>query len=113
VIFEERFFTKIAGNHATAVFPADWPLFEGHFPGNPVVPAYVLVGLVLAHAERLTGPATLVALDKMKLARPLPPDVEIESELAITLGPLVKVRAQLSSAGSSVGTIDLSLRVGP
>jgi len=112
VIFEERFFREVTANRATALFPADWPLFEGPSPGTPVVPAYVRVGLVLAHAERVVGPATLVSLDKMKLARPLLPDTEITSELAITTGPTTKVRAQLSSAGSAVGTIDLSLRVG-
>jgi len=111
VIFEQRFFQEIDGSHARAVFPADWPLFQGHFPAHPVVPAYVLVGFVLAHAERLLGPATLVSLDKMKLARPLLPDTEVESEITFTMGPLMRVRSQLSSAGSSVGTIDLSLRV--
>ncbi len=114
MLFEPAFFQEVTPERATAVFPADWPIFAGHFPGRPVVPAYALVGLVLAHAERALGaPVALETLDRMKLARALAPGEPVLSELEpIAQGAVVKVRARLSSGGSEVGTVSLSARVG-
>jgi len=82
------------------------------------VPAYALVGLVLAHAERTLGAeATLVGLDRMKLTRGIGPGEPVTSELAPVggapaQGAVVKVRATLSTSGGEIGMVALSLRVG-
>lgn len=34
---------------------ADHPSFEGHFPGNPIVPGVVLLDAVIANVELATG----------------------------------------------------------
>ena len=35
--------------------PADFPFFEGHFPGHPILPGVVALGWLLAGAERFLG----------------------------------------------------------
>jgi len=114
VLFEPAFFLESTPRVAIAAFPAAWPIFGGHFPGRPVVPAYALVGLVLAHAERALGaPVALETLDRMKLARAVAPGEPVTSELEpIAQGAVVKVRARLSSGGAEVGSVSLSARVG-
>ncbi len=39
----------------TFTVPADHPLFEGHFPGHPILPGVVTLGWMLAAAERFLG----------------------------------------------------------
>jgi 3-hydroxymyristoyl/3-hydroxydecanoyl-(acyl carrier protein) dehydratase len=116
VLFENHFLRDVSAARATAVFPAEWPLFAGHFPGQPIVPAYALVGFVLAHCEHaLGGPGELASLDRMKLSRGLGPGEPVSSELAIEKrqDAVVTVRSRLSSADSSeIGVVILSMRVG-
>jgi 3-hydroxyacyl-[acyl-carrier-protein] dehydratase len=113
VIFSRDFFTELTSARASAVFPESWPVFAGHFPGRPIVPAYALVGLVLAHAEHALGPLSLTGIDRMKLARPLGPGASVVSELATERqGETVKLRASLSAEGELVGTLVLSARQG-
>jgi hypothetical protein len=117
MLFEISFFRSIGPLRATAAFPRTWPIFEGHFPTTPVVPAYALVGLVLAHAEHaLSCPVEIDSLTRLKLARAVGPDEEIVSELSPLerQGDVVTVRSRLSlsASGSEVGTISLLARVG-
>ncbi|MEZ0227916.1 MAG: hypothetical protein ACAI25_04775 [Planctomycetota bacterium] len=115
MLFDPTYFRDLTPARATAVFPADWPLFAGHFPGRPVVPAYVLIGLVLAHAEHALGSSLeLHGVDRMKLSDGVEPDELVTSELEppTPQGDLVTVRSRLSSAGSEVGTFTISARVG-
>ncbi len=35
--------------------PVDYPFFEGHFPGHPILPGVVALGWMLAGAERFLG----------------------------------------------------------
>ena len=39
----------------TFAVPVDHPLFEGHFPGHPILPGVVALGWMLAAAERFLG----------------------------------------------------------
>ncbi len=127
MIFSPEHFRELTPERATAVFPASWPVFAGHFPGSPVVPACTLVGLVLAHAESSLGPLALAAIDRMKLARGVGPDEPVTSELTIERQEPgerqrqeagkhqeagVKLRSRLSSASGEVGTLVISARVG-
>jgi 3-hydroxyacyl-[acyl-carrier-protein] dehydratase len=100
------------GASARAVFPASWPVFAGHFPGRPIVPAYALLGLVLALAEAAHGAALAIAsVDRMKLTRSFGPGEPVSCSLQWE-GEL-RVRAQLSTAsGEAAGMVLLSLREG-
>lgn len=71
-------------HRATFVVPPDHPAFPGHFPGNPVVPAVVLLEFVeRALAQALGRPVRIGAIPTMKFQRPLPPATPFEVELTL------------------------------
>jgi 3-hydroxymyristoyl/3-hydroxydecanoyl-(acyl carrier protein) dehydratase len=107
MLFSKEFFTS----PETAVFPASWPLFAGHFPGDPVVPAYALLGLVHAIAEREVGrPLEVARCERLKLARAVRPGEAVRCELEVEpAGAGVRVRARLSKDSGAVGTATLVL----
>jgi 3-hydroxymyristoyl/3-hydroxydecanoyl-(acyl carrier protein) dehydratase len=74
----------VAEHRARSRIPADHPCLAGHFPGNPVVPAVVLLDL-MAHAlrEALGGSARVTALPAAKFLRPLRPEQDFEIVLQI------------------------------
>lgn len=68
---------------ASFIVPADHPAFPGHFPGNPMVPAVVLLEFVeRALAQALGRTVRIGAIPTMKFQRPLPPATPFEVELA-------------------------------
>ena len=99
---------KASGN---AVVPCDWPGFGGHFPGAPVVPAWILLGLVVALAEDAAGEALeLRGIDRAKLLRPLGPGDEVSCEVEIaSYEDAVEARARLFAAVGAVGSVALRL----
>ena len=103
-----------ASARGEACLPASWAGFAGHFPGRPVVPAYVLLGLVRAVAAVACGEeAAIASVERVKLTRPVGPDETITCAVAVEpRGALSAVRAQLSVAAGPVGTVSLSIRVG-
>jgi 3-hydroxymyristoyl/3-hydroxydecanoyl-(acyl carrier protein) dehydratase len=57
-----------------AVIDSSHPALPGHFPGNPIVPAVVLLERVAAAIEDAYGPqARLVRLPAVKFLAPLAP----------------------------------------
>ena len=57
-----------------AVIDSAHPALPGHFPGNPVVPAVVLLERVAEAIERAFGPQTrLLRLASVKFLAPLAP----------------------------------------
>jgi 3-hydroxyacyl-[acyl-carrier-protein] dehydratase len=68
----------------TAKVPADHPCLPGHFPGNPVVPAVVLLEEVQAALSKvLSRPVRIAGLPAVKFLRPLAPDIAFEVALDI------------------------------
>ena len=67
----------LLANDATSVtyrVPADHPAFEGHFPGNPILPGIVQLRLFLLSANRLTGKEwKLKEVQRAKFLRPVLP----------------------------------------
>jgi len=62
--------------------PTDPFYCEGHFPGAPVVPAYVLLNFALAEAKRLPGWAGWCgSVQTAKFLAPVQPGDELELNL--------------------------------
>lgn len=56
--------------------PNNAPCLDGHFPGNPIVPGAVLLGMAeTALAER---GITIARVQRIKFLRPLAPDTSVE-----------------------------------
>lgn len=80
---------------ADAVYQRDFtiahehPSLPGHFPGNPVVPGVVVLGEVLAAAERLTGARIgALRLPQVKFVQPLLPGQPARIEMERSGGRL-------------------------
>lgn len=54
-------------------FAADSPFLAGHFPGNPVVPAVVMLAELIDWTESEVG-RTVVGVDSSRFRKPLKPD---------------------------------------
>jgi len=66
-------------HRASALVPAAHPCLAGHFPGNPIVPAVVLLERVLDAVQAWRGPQwRLQRLLSAKFLMPLRPDVRFE-----------------------------------
>ena len=53
--------------------------FSGHFPGNPILPAFVQILMALTLTEKFKGcPLKMVSIEKAKFRIPIRPDQEIE-----------------------------------
>ena len=60
-------------------FPQPFIAFQGHFPGNPVLPAFAQVRVVLAMlASAWRNPVVLERLDKAKFREPLRPGQSVQ-----------------------------------
>ena len=60
------------------LFPSDFIGFSGHFPGYPILPAFVQILMALTLVEELIGgPLELAAIEKAKFLLELRPNQEI------------------------------------
>ena len=67
------------GRRAEFVVPEDHPCLAGHFPGNPLVPAVVILDFVIDLAERWLGPWLRVSgISQAKFLAPLMPTERAE-----------------------------------
>ena len=54
--------------------PADCPYFEGHFPGEPILPAIGQLELITTALAKLGEPArTISVIDVLRMSRPVGP----------------------------------------
>jgi 3-hydroxymyristoyl/3-hydroxydecanoyl-(acyl carrier protein) dehydratase len=66
---------------------AELPAFQGHFPGDPVVPGVVLVDWAIRLGQEAFGSqGTFAGLDQIKFLEPVRPGGEVELVVALERG---------------------------
>lgn len=106
---------------------ANEPFFQGHFPGNPIMPGVLIVeamaqvGGVLArlsidglHEEENTSAVYFMSMDKVKFRRPVVPGDQIKFELqALRTGSRVwKLAGKAVVEDSLVAQAELMATIG-
>lgn len=108
--------------HATAVVPEKSPVFEGHFPGYPLVPGVLLIEtmaqasgfLVLAKTD-LSAMPFLMSVDGAKMRSFVEPNavLDIEALLEHDGSGYAVTKARITSAGKKVCDAQLKLKTVP
>ena len=60
------------------VYDKDHPVFEGHFPGHPVVPAAALLAEAVTAAHKALPERRVVGVVAAKFFAPLGPEMEVD-----------------------------------
>lgn len=91
-------------------FAPSLPLFAGHFPGRPLLPAVLQVEMVRQAVEAATETSwRIAAVVNARFRAPALPDVELLVDAAFTSEG--RVRAKIHASGQSIA--DISLRLTP
>ncbi len=114
----------LAAGHLSArsVVPAASPVFEGHFPGYPLVPGVLLIetmaqasGFLVLAATNFAAMPFLMSVDGAKMRSFVEPNavLDIEAHLEHDGSGFAVTRAKISSAGKRVADAQLKLRTMP
>ncbi|AYH44367.1 3-hydroxylacyl-ACP dehydratase [Azoarcus sp. DN11] len=69
-------------HESTVAIAADHPAFAGHFPGRPILPGVVLLGLAVRALGNVSGhPVPRCEIAAAKFLRPVGPDTELHIRL--------------------------------
>ena len=92
-------------------FGPEEPTFQGHFPGNPLLPGIFQIEMTRAAAEwTLARPLELREVGKAKFQRPIWPAERVRLELRTThAGQSLRAEARFSVAGQLAGETTLTL----
>lgn len=91
-------------------FQKDFPGFDGHFPGNPILPGIVMVAMSKAVSEAVCGvPLLLSGVEHAKFSKLVLPGDAIKVAVSVSeTGGGYLVRSQLISAGKTAAIFKYS-----
>jgi 3-hydroxyacyl-[acyl-carrier-protein] dehydratase len=107
---------------ARSVVPSRSPVFEGHFPGMPLVPGVLLIetmaqasGFMVLAASNFAAMPFLMSVDGAKMRTFVEPDavLDIEAFLEHEGSGYAVTRAKITSGGKKVCDAQLKLRTMP
>jgi len=85
------------------------PCFDGHFPGNPLVPGVVILDLVHAALAQQRGtPVRIVGVPSVKFLQPLRPGELMYIDLAAVSPELVNFSCRVGSNRIAEGSLRVS-----
>jgi 3-hydroxyacyl-[acyl-carrier-protein] dehydratase len=92
-------------------FTSDFIGFSGHFPGYPILPAFVQVLMVLTLAEEVKGrPLKVLTLERAKFQREVFPgnEIKVQYREGITKKGKTKLEATLTVAENPAASFQLT-----
>lgn len=107
---------------ATSTVPMESPVFEGHFPGMPLVPGVLLIetmaqasGMLLLAVQDFEAMPFLMSVDGAKMRTFVEPGavLDIEAELEHDGSGFAVTKAKITSGGKKVCDAQLKLRTMP
>ncbi|MDH4415117.1 MAG: beta-hydroxyacyl-ACP dehydratase [Rhizobium sp.] len=107
---------------ATSLVPMESPVFEGHFPGMPLVPGVLLIetmaqasGMLLLAVKDFEAMPFLMSVDGAKMRTFVEPGavLDIEAELEHDGSGFAVTKAKITSGGKKVCDAQLKLRTMP
>ncbi|MBA4798794.1 MAG: beta-hydroxyacyl-ACP dehydratase [Rhizobiales bacterium] len=107
---------------AASTVPTESPVFDGHFPGMPLVPGVLLIetmaqasGMLLLAVKDFEAMPFLMSVDGAKMRTFVEPGavLDIEAELEHDGSGFAVTKAKITSAGKKVCDAQLKLRTMP
>jgi 3-hydroxyacyl-[acyl-carrier-protein] dehydratase len=90
-------------------FSSEFPGFEGHFPGNPIVPGACLIETARQLVSKIKGKdLSLLSIHKVKFVAPVIPGDELEFKLQF----VNSTRINVTVISGNVRICDLQIEVG-
>lgn len=94
-------FVLASGSRLTLRVPTAGPVYEGHFPGRPILPGVALLDLALAALAEAGAAAELREIVQLRFRRLLLPGEDVELEVK-SIDPGGRCRFEASRAGQVV-----------